>query len=79
MNPLKPSQVVKELNKYIIGQDKAKRSVAIALRNRWRRQQVPAELRDEGACPDSRIHLSQKSKLLSLPKSGMWGGMLSQW
>jgi ATP-dependent HslUV protease ATP-binding subunit HslU len=46
MNPLKPSQVVKELNKYIIGQDKAKRSVAIALRNRWRRQQVPAELRD---------------------------------
>ena len=47
MNPLKPSQVVKELNKYIIGQDKAKRSVAIALRNRWRRQQVPADLRDE--------------------------------
>ena len=47
MNPLKPSQIVKELNKYIIGQDKAKRSVAIALRNRWRRQQVPAELRDE--------------------------------
>jgi ATP-dependent HslUV protease ATP-binding subunit HslU len=47
MNPLKPSQVVKELNKYIIGQDKAKRSVAIALRNRWRRQQVPEELRDE--------------------------------
>ena len=47
MNPLKPSQVVKELNKYIIGQDKAKRSVAIALRNRWRRQQVPPDLRDE--------------------------------
>jgi ATP-dependent HslUV protease ATP-binding subunit HslU len=44
---LKPSQVVKELDKYIIGQDKAKRSVAIALRNRWRRQQVPEELRDE--------------------------------
>ena len=47
MNPLKPSQVVNELNKYIIGQDKAKRSVAIALRNRWRRQQVPDDLRDE--------------------------------
>jgi ATP-dependent HslUV protease ATP-binding subunit HslU len=47
MNPLKPSQVVKELNKYIIGQDKAKRAVAIALRNRWRRQQVPEDLRDE--------------------------------
>ena len=47
MNPLKPSEVVDELDKYIIGQDKGKRSVAIALRNRWRRQQVPAELRDE--------------------------------
>jgi ATP-dependent HslUV protease ATP-binding subunit HslU len=47
MNPLKPSEVVKELDKYIIGQDKAKRSVAVALRNRWRRQQVPEELRDE--------------------------------
>jgi len=47
MNNLKPSTIVKELDKYIIGQDKAKRSVAIALRNRWRRQQVPEELRDE--------------------------------
>jgi ATP-dependent HslUV protease ATP-binding subunit HslU len=44
---LKPTEIVKELDKYIIGQDKAKRSVAIALRNRWRRQQVPKELRDE--------------------------------
>ncbi|MEA3435784.1 MAG: ATP-dependent protease ATPase subunit HslU [Thermodesulfobacteriota bacterium] len=44
---LKPSEIVKELDKYIIGQDRAKRSVAIALRNRWRRQQVPKELRDE--------------------------------
>jgi ATP-dependent HslUV protease ATP-binding subunit HslU len=47
MNPLKPSEVVIELDKYIIGQDNAKRSVAIALRNRWRRQQVPEDLRDE--------------------------------
>ncbi len=47
MNPLKPSEVVLELDKYIIGQDQAKRSVAIALRNRWRRQQVPEDLRDE--------------------------------
>lgn len=44
---LKPAEIVKELDKYIIGQDKAKRSVAIALRNRWRRRQVPKELRDE--------------------------------
>jgi len=47
MNSLKPIEIVKELDKYIIGQHKAKRSVAIALRNRWRRQQVEAELRDE--------------------------------
>lgn len=47
METLKPSEIVTELDKYIIGQNKAKRSVAIALRNRWRRQQVPEELRDE--------------------------------
>ncbi len=44
---LTPREIVLELDKYIIGQDEAKRSVAIALRNRWRRQQVPKELRDE--------------------------------
>jgi ATP-dependent HslUV protease ATP-binding subunit HslU len=47
MSNLKPKEIVEELDKYIIGQDKAKRSVAIALRNRWRRQQVPEDLRDE--------------------------------
>jgi ATP-dependent HslUV protease ATP-binding subunit HslU len=47
MNALKPSDVVIELDKYIIGQGQAKRAVAIALRNRWRRQQVPENLRDE--------------------------------
>ncbi|HDQ00722.1 MAG TPA: ATP-dependent protease ATPase subunit HslU [bacterium] len=44
---LTPKQIVAELDKYIIGQDKAKKSVAIALRNRWRRQQVEDELREE--------------------------------
>ena len=44
---LTPREIVAELDKYIIGQDRAKRSVAIALRNRWRRQQVPRDLRDE--------------------------------
>ncbi len=44
---LKPSEIVKELDKYIVGQHKAKRSVSIALRNRWRRQQVSNELKDE--------------------------------
>ena len=47
MKVLTPREIVSELDKYIIGQDEAKRSVAIALRNRWRRQQVPSELRDE--------------------------------
>ena len=47
MNNLKPSEIVVELDKYIIGQDNAKRSVAVALRNRWRRQQVEEDLRDE--------------------------------
>lgn len=42
-----PKQIVEELDKYIIGQDKAKKSVAIALRNRWRRKQVPDSLREE--------------------------------
>jgi len=46
-NELTPKQIVQELDKYIIGQDKAKKSVAIALRNRWRRQQVSEDLRDE--------------------------------
>lgn len=46
-NELTPRQIVRELNKYIVGQNKAKRAVAIALRNRWRRQQVPGEMRDE--------------------------------
>jgi len=44
---LTPSEIVAELDKYIIGQQQAKRYVAIALRNRWRRMQVPAEFRKE--------------------------------
>ena len=47
MKHLTPRVIVAELDKYIIGQDAAKRSVAIAIRNRWRRQQLPPELRDE--------------------------------
>ena len=46
---LTPRQIVAELDKYIIGQDDAKRCVAIAVRNRWRRLMLPAELRDEVA------------------------------
>jgi ATP-dependent HslUV protease ATP-binding subunit HslU len=47
LNSLTPKQTVEELDRYIIGQNEAKRSVAIALRNRWRRQQVPPPLREE--------------------------------
>jgi len=46
---LTPAQIVAELDRYIVGQTRAKRAVAIALRNRWRRQNLPAELRDEVA------------------------------
>ena len=47
MSQMTPREIVSELDKHIIGQAAAKRSVAIALRNRWRRSQVSAELRDE--------------------------------
>jgi len=47
MKTFTPREIVSELDKYIVGQRDAKRAVAIALRNRWRRQQVPDPLRDE--------------------------------
>ena len=47
MKNLTPTQIVKELDKYIIGQNDAKRAVAIALRNRWRRQQVEEGIKEE--------------------------------
>lgn len=47
MSYLTPKDIVAELDRFVIGQAKAKRAVAIALRNRWRRQQVPEDLRDE--------------------------------
>src|SRR5437762_173519 len=47
MPDMTPRQIVAELDKYIIGQNPAKRAVAIAIRNRWRRQQLPAELRQD--------------------------------
>jgi ATP-dependent HslUV protease ATP-binding subunit HslU len=49
VNQLTPAQIVAELDRYIVGQHRAKRAVAIALRNRWRRQNLPPELRDEVA------------------------------
>ncbi|MCX5815677.1 MAG: ATP-dependent protease ATPase subunit HslU [Proteobacteria bacterium] len=49
MKILTPREIMEELNRYIIGQEKAKKAVSIALRNRWRRQMIPKELRDEVA------------------------------
>jgi ATP-dependent HslUV protease ATP-binding subunit HslU len=47
MTDMTPREIVQELDRYIIGQDEAKRAVAVALRNRWRRQQLPEALRQE--------------------------------
>ena len=49
MPNLTPREIVHELNKHIVGQEPAKKSVALALRNRWRRMQLPAEMRAEVA------------------------------
>ena len=47
LEELAPRKIVAELDRYIVGQDEAKKSVAIAIRNRWRRQQAPDDIRDE--------------------------------
>ena len=47
MTDLSPREIVSELDRFIVGQDDAKRAVAVALRNRWRRKRVPDDLRDE--------------------------------
>ena len=47
MSNLTPKEIVTELDRYIVGQDKAKRAVAIALRNRWRRQMVSPDMKDD--------------------------------
>src|SRR5919109_1596196 len=47
MQQLTPKQIVAELDKYIIGQTDAKRAVAVAIRNRWRRQQLPEDMRPD--------------------------------
>src|SRR6476661_8408269 len=46
-NSMTPREIVAELDKYIVGQGAAKRAVAIAIRNRWSRQQLPADLRKD--------------------------------
>ena len=47
ISSLSPREIVSELDRYVVGQNKAKRAVAIALRNRWRRQALEGEMKDE--------------------------------
>src|SRR5437773_10778611 len=47
MTSFSPREIVSELDRFIVGQDEAKRAVAVALRNRWRRQQLAPEMREE--------------------------------
>ena len=47
VSSLSPREIVSELDRYVVGQNKAKKAVAIALRNRWRRQALKGEMRDE--------------------------------
>ena len=47
LNSLSPREIVSELDRFVVGQNKAKRAVAIALRNRWRRQALTGEMKDE--------------------------------
>ena len=47
VNSLSPREIVSELDRFVVGQNKAKRAVAIALRNRWRRQALDNEMKDE--------------------------------
>ncbi|MBP7528611.1 MAG: ATP-dependent protease ATPase subunit HslU [Syntrophorhabdaceae bacterium] len=49
MKQLTPKEIMEELDRFIIGQNKAKKAVSVALRNRWRRQMIPSDLRDEVA------------------------------
>jgi len=58
MREMTPREIVQELDKYIVGQDEAKRAVAVALRNRWRRAQVSGDLRKK-----KKIKKRQKLKI----------------
>ena len=88
LDVMTPRQIVEELDRYVIGQGDAKRMVAIALRNRWRRQQLDPELREEifpkniimiGPTGVGKTEISRRIAKLAerqnLPKSGMWGVM----
>jgi ATP-dependent protease HslVU (ClpYQ) ATPase subunit len=67
-----PREIVHELGKHIIGQDDAKRAVAIALRNRWRRQQLPEDVMQEISPKNILMALQGSEKLRSLGALQNW-------
>ena len=72
-NGLTPRQIVEKLDRHIIGQADAKRAVAIALRNRWRRQNVPEELADEKkGADDTHQHFVEDVSALVNEASHSW-------
>jgi hypothetical protein len=70
-----PEAIVAELDKHIVGQHAAKRAVAIALRNRWRRQQVAEPMRHEITPKNILRRPSSRSRQPSSPRSAMWAAM----
>ena len=60
IDSLSPREIVSELDRFVVGQNKAKRAVAIALRNRWRRQALTGDMKDE--VPVSYTHLTLPTK-----------------
>ena len=64
MTQLTPREIVRELNRYIIGQDDAKRAVAVALRNRYRRAQLPEDIREEVTPKNILMNLQKNSWII---------------
>ncbi len=85
MSNLKPVEIVHALDQYVVGQKRAKRMVAIALRNRWRRQQVAEDMRDEiapkspDACLGWLMRRFLKSRHPNSPRWAMWAAMSNPW
>ena len=70
---LTPKQIVAELNKYIVGQGEAKKSVSIALRNRWRRKRLSEDMQDESSprisCSSGRLASARRKSPAAWPSS----------
>ena len=76
--PMTPREIVSELDRYIVGQRAAKRAVAIALRNRWRRRQVAEDLRDEIA-PKNIIMSDPVRKVVLAYSGGLDTSVILKW